>query len=58
VDQVRLEDALDKYCRHVGVTAALDLRSYNNMNSSGGVDIVAMAHLLPLLWTLVDITVS
>ena len=58
MDQIRLEDALDKYCQHVGIKAALDLRAYNNMSASGGVDIMAMANLLPLLWTLVDITAS
>jgi hypothetical protein len=58
VDQIKLEDALDKYCKHVGIQSVLDLRAYNNMSTSEGVDIMAMAKLLPLVWTLVECTAS
>ena len=58
VNQVALEDNLEDYCKHVGVEAAFDMKTYTHMNASEGADVVAMHKLLPLLWALLKATVS
>ena len=58
VDQVKLEEALEKYCKHVGIQAAFDLKSYANMNTPEAVDITGLAKLMPLILTLVGSTAT
>ena len=58
VDQDKLEEALVKYCKHIGIHAAFDFRSYYSMSVSEAVDIGGMAKLLPLIFALLGSTES
>ena len=58
VDQTKLEEALVKYCKHMGIHAAFDFRSYHSMTVSEAVDIGAMSKLLPLIFALLGSTES